>query len=311
MRTRTLWIKVWPRLGVVAALGSFAVACGSDGTPQPVDPDTAPKVVVDRFSDDAGMLFRRSADSSLPAADAPIDMDQGPFITQGLGPDGQVVRYYNFDVQPIHPIPIFVFFKDGASTPLAGQLNVIDAIPGGAGYNDFWQVTKGTVPADYVANTVTSAAEIVAGNYPIESLDEIENCPIVPEGSTATLRGGANESTGLHRGWYRGQVASYFGFEEASLAGTGNGEVPLSPIFVTFNDNGVPASGFVTEPNSMQTHNVTGTVPGDAGYSPLWDVQVYDNADFDAVADLQSAANATILAPSAATVNCPLVSVTL
>ncbi|MEK7423233.1 MAG: hypothetical protein AAB131_05265 [Actinomycetota bacterium] len=203
-----------------------------------------------------------------------------------------------------------MFFKEGAGAPLDGQLNVIDAIPGDAGYNDFWRVTKVTVPADYVANTVTSAAAIVAADFPRESLDALVNCPVVPEGSMATLRGGANEYQGLHRGWYRGQVASYLSFEEAPLAVTGAGEVPLSPIFVTFNDNGMPPSGFVTEPNSMQTHNVTATVPGDAGYSPLWDVQVYDNADFDAVADLPSAANANILAPSAATVNCPLVSVT-
>jgi hypothetical protein len=57
--------------------------------------------MVDRFSDAAGNLFQRSANPDLPAAGAAIDFDQAPFITQGLGPAGQVVRYYNFDVMSV------------------------------------------------------------------------------------------------------------------------------------------------------------------------------------------------------------------
>jgi hypothetical protein len=62
------------------------------------------------------------------------------------------------------------------------------------------------------------------------------------------------------------------------------------------------------EPGTMQTHNVVATLPGQAGYSPLWDVRPYDNAAFDMVMDLASAQ----AAPSfgmAALVNCPVVSV--
>ena len=62
------------------------------------------------------------------------------------------------------------------------------------------------------------------------------------------------ESAELHRAWYRGKVAKFFSFDEAPLAAAG-GNVPLSPIYVTFNvnpgqPNGGPASGFRTEPNS-------------------------------------------------------------
>ncbi len=90
--------------------------------------------------------------------------------------------------------------------------------------------------------------------------------------------------------------------------------VPLSPIYVTFNvnpdeDGGGPASGFVTEEGSTQTHNVVATVPGDEGYSPLWLVNVYDNAAFDSVSDLETAMDAEQLAAGVATVNCPVVSV--
>ena len=57
----------------------------------------------------------------------------------------------------------------------------------------------------------------------------------------------------------------------------------------------------------MQTHNVVDSLPGDAGYSPLWDVDVYDNASFDSVHDLASVQAAPILAMGVALVNCPVV----
>jgi hypothetical protein len=88
--------------------------------------------------------------------------------------------------------------------------------------------------------------------------------------------------------------------------------VPVSPIYVTFNvnpaqPNGGPGSGFRTEPNSLQTHNVPATLPGDTGYSPLWLVAVYDNADWASVHDLDTARKAKQLAAGVATVNCPIV----
>jgi hypothetical protein len=73
--------------------------------------------------------------------------------------------------------------------------------------------------------------------------------------------------------------------------------------------DGGPGSGLKTESGSEQTHNVPATLPGDQGYSPLWLVAVYDNADFPAVHDLATVVKAKVLAPAVATVNCPIVSV--
>jgi len=290
---------------------------GNDGGAVPKDPDKAPKASIDRFSPEAGTLMVRDGKNGLPEANAPIDMDQPPFITQGLGPKGGPVRYYNFDVQSTTPAPIWALFREGEPTPVAGQLNIVDVIPGDDGYNDFWLVHKVTVPKDYVANTVTSKAEVVAAGFKVEPTDMLVDCRIGPEGSTATQRGGS-EPTSLHRGWYRGMVVSYFTFEEKSLAAE-MGMVPISPIYVTFNKNpsdsdptSGPASGFVTEPpppsGLPQTHNVPATLPADADYSPLWSVVVYDNADFASVEDLPTAMAANILATGVATVNCPIVS---
>ena len=308
-------------IGTIAVMGLSLAACkkdemedmSSNNTPNAgpaVDPSTAPRVSVDRFSMDAGHLFVRDGTNGLPDANAPIDLDQAPFITKGLGPNGEHVEYYNFDVMPTAPAPIWVLFREGESDPVAGQLNIIDKIPGESGYNDFWQVYKVTVPSDYVANSVTSRAEIASLGYMVEPQAAIVNCPVVPEGSTATKRL-YGESNALVQCWYKDKVGFYFSFTEHDLTGT---TVPTSPIYVTFNinpdqPNGGPPSGFVTEMGDTQTHNVIATLPTDTDYSPLWDVTIYDNMDFNAVSDLSSAQMTNILVYGAALVNCPVVSI--
>ena len=271
--------------------------------PEMMEPAEPMEAAIDRFSAAAGTLMVRDDSGALPGPNEPINFDMPPFITQGLGPGGQVVQYYNFDVQPVASAPIWVLFREGEDAP--AQSPVIDVIPGDAGYNDFWGMIKVTVPADYEANSVTSLAGITAAGYAMENTGVIINCPVVPKGSTAMLRGGG-ESNGLHAGWYKDMVVYYFTFEEKMLTGA---TVPVSPIYVTFNANGMPPSGFVMEEGTAQTHNVVATIPSDDDYSPLWLVSVYDNADFDSVSDLASAEAANILAAGVATVNCPVVSV--
>ena len=278
----------------------------------PLDPQTAPKAMIDRFSPPFATLFDRANVAGLPGPNEPVDFDQGPLITMGLAPDGSHVKYYNFDVLPEQAADIFVLFREGEMMPVPNQLNIVDSIPGDPDYNDFWLVHKVTVPADYVANTITSEDEVIASGYPVEATDTIVNCPIVPDGSTAELRWDSVD-TGLTLGWYADQVVYYFNFELDLMAlPAGSGMVPIADILVTFNQNpdgpgSGPASGFMTEMGTMQTHNVVDALPGDADYSPLWDVDVYDNASFDSVHDLASAQMAPVLAQSVALVNCPVV----
>ena len=311
-------------LVLISVLTFAVIGCDSEdsptenNTPTPKNPDTALKVSVDRFSQSAGHLFVRDGSNGLPGANVAIDFDQIPFITKGFGPNGEVVQYYNFDVQPVKSAPIFALYKAGADMPVDGQLNIIDVIPGEAEYSDFWHVHKVTVPDDYVANTITNVSDLMASGYPIERTNIVVNCPVVPEGSTANLRYKASESNGLVRGWYKDQVVFYFNFVEKDLIvtppATGSPNVPIAEILVSFNTNpdqpdGGPASGFKTEPGTDQTHNVIDTLPEDPGYSPLWDVDIYDNNDFESVMNWQTAAMAMVLAQGAAIVNCPVVSV--
>ena len=277
------------------------------------DINTATKASIDRFSATAGHLMIRTETNGLPATNAPVSFDAQPFITKGLDRNGGLVQYYNFDVQPTTPSNIYVLFKNGASTPVEGQNNIIPTIPGDAGYNDFWLVNQVTVPDNYVPNSLTSEAEILASGYSITKTTTIVNCPVVPFGSTAAKSFTAGTASALNLGWYKGQAVAYFTFGEAAIAATGSYTVPVSPIFVMFNVDpdesnpaSGPASGFKTEADLVQTHNVLGTLPGDAGYSPLWDVQVLSNANFSAVTNLSTAVSFTFT-PAGATVNCPVV----
>ncbi len=293
--------------------GVFLQSCDDDDEAVTVhDPATAEKVSVDRFSSMAGHLMVRDASNGLPAANAPINFDQAPFITKGFGPTGQVVEYYNFDVQPVDPAPIYVLFREGESTPVSGQLNIIDVLPGEAGYNDLWQMVKVTVPSNYKANQVASSNEINDAGYELEPTTNLVNCPVVPEGSTASKRVGGG-ATGLIQGWYKEKVVSYFTFDEKALVASG-GDVPTSPIYVCFNTNpsepgGGPASGFKVETGTAQTHNVVATIPSSGSYSPLWIVNAFDNADFDEVDDLTSAQGAVSVGSGLATVNCPIATI--
>ena len=272
---------------------------------------TQPIASVDRFSEKAAHLQLRTPENHLPGPNQSVDFDSGPFITQGLSPrTGISVRYYNFDVQTTTPAPVYVLYREGEDKPVAGQLDIIDTLPGDKGYNDFRQVWKVTVPKDYVANIIVDAATLKDTDYKMEQTQALRNMPVVPDKSTAKVRLNG-ESAELHSAWYQGQVARFFSFGEAPLSGH---NVPVSPIYVTFNINpgqpdGGPGSGFKTESGSEQTHNVPATLPNDQGYSPLWLVAVYDNADFPAVHDLATVVKAKVLAPAVATVNCPIVSV--
>lgn len=298
----------------LAPLLVAAAACGGDdGPPAPLDPDTAPRVVVDRFSGELATLLDRDLDPTLPGPDEPIDLDAPPFLVRGLGPGGERTVHYHLDVHRREPINIYVLFREGEAAPVEGQLPLVEYVPGVHGYSDFWRVVRVEVPADYVANTATSTGALNRAGYPQTVTEMIVNCPVVPVGSTARRRRGVGAAdTGLHRGWYKDQVFHYFTFEEERLV-TAEGVVPAGDLFATFNvnppaaDGGFP-SGFMTEAGTDQTHVVADALTG-PGYTPLWTVHIYDNADFASVRDLATAEAATILVPDAVLWNAPIVEV--
>ena len=299
------------RLVVLSTAVWFAVSSGSARPElQPKDPDQAPIATVDRFSDAAGTLLKRSADNHLPGPNEPINFDTPPFNVWGLSPAGEPALYYHLDVKSTTPVPVYILYREGEDMPVQEQLDIIDTLPGEQGYNDFRQVWKVWVPKDYVANTITDASMVQQAGYKIEKTDKLLNMAVVPDKSRARVRfnGGHPE---LQRAWYRGEVAKFFLFDEAPLSVSGD-SVPVSPIYDGFTINPGQPGGekeFCTDPNSTQTHNVVATMPGDKAYSPLWLRVVYDSAACASVHNLETALQAKKVAAEVLLINCPIVSI--
>ena len=110
------------------------------------------------------------------------------------------MRYYNFDVQGTTPAPVYVLYREGEDEPVAGQLDIIDTLPGDTGYNDFRQVWKVTVPKDYVANAITDVAALLDAGFKTEKSETLRNVPVVPDKSRARTRL-SGESAELKRAW--------------------------------------------------------------------------------------------------------------
>jgi hypothetical protein len=284
-------------IAIVVAVG--ASACGPGARVAAPRGDGAP--VIDRFSARAGHLMRRDANPALPGPDQPIDFTRAPFLTQGLGPDGAVVRYVNLDVQPDAPAILYRFVRAGTHDPIAGQDDVVDVIPGDDGYSDFWRIAYVDVPDGFVAGSIASAGELRARGLRATPSADVIDCAVVPRGTRAPETRGV-APVEVHGLRYRGAAIACLRFG-APLALDG-GRVPTSPIFVTFARPAV----FRTEPGAAaQTHNVVMSVPGDVDYSPLWAVHVYDPAAFDRVRDAETASRAPLVDPNGPHVNCPIV----
>ena len=300
------------RLVILITAVWFAVSSGpARAGLQPKDPDQAPIATVDRFSDAAGTLLKRSADNHLPGPNEPIDFDTPPFNVWGLSPTGEPALYYHLDVKSTTPAPVYILYQEGEDKPVQEQLDIIDTLPGEPGYNDFRQVWKVWVPKDYVANTITDAATLQQAGYKTEKTDKLLNMAVVPDKSRASVRFNG-ENPELQRAWYRDQVVKFFLFDEAPLSVSGD-KVPVSPIYDGFTINPGQPGGemeFCTDPNnSTQTHNIVATMPGDNGYSPLWLRVVYDSAACASVHNLETALQAKKVAANVLLINCPMVSV--
>lgn len=271
-----------------------------------LDPDDAPRVAIDRFSDRAGTLLRRATNPALPGPDEPIDFSE--FLERGLGPDGELISYFNLDVQLGRTMDVHRIV-DAQGLAIAGQLPIVPAIVGEEGYFDFWHIVEHQAPDDYVANTISNVDDLLAREWPQSGTAEGFNRPLVPEGSTADARVASPMEQRGEPGiaWYEDSVVSYLGFEEAPIE-VRTGFVPYAQIYVCFDTppaaDGSPTSDFCRQDDG-RTHNVIDTNPTDPGYSPLWRVTAYDASAFDDVQDLESASAAPNLT-DLTMVNCPI-----
>jgi hypothetical protein len=241
----------------------------------------------------------------IPAANEPIDAD-ADWTVRGLGPGGEPIDYYSFDIVSDVPQRGF-FFVDADGNAVDGALPVFDGLPGDEGYSDFVRVTEVTVGRDFVANSLTSSDEVQdaidAGELTAKVTDRLENWVIVPKGSSAE-RNFNGAPIGKEQALVDGAVAHAFTFEK-NLQITSDGTVPTSGIVVIFANDESPAEGFATDDDG-RTHNVLETIASDDAYSSLWFHQRGALAGFDNVTTWQSALD-NVAGELPVSVNCPVV----
>ena len=281
-------------------------------------PAYVPRVAVDRFSDAAGLFFRRADQPQLPGPDQPVDFDGPLFLQKGFGPNGEAVRFYNFDARSTAPAPVYILV-DRIGVPIPGQLPIFDLLPGDAGYNDLWQIQQVRIlQRDYPPNSISSLQAIRDGKYEISTTQDLMNCVLVPAGSTATLRADPDTPSSAQQGWYRDQIVEYLLFEHPrSIARVdfGAGQVNAPEMFCFFDNDADPSQGFALDPQASGTHNVATRLPGQEGYGPLWVLTVFKLAFFDQVANVASALDQSrdesslLHLPALLYVNAPIVEV--
>jgi len=247
----------------------------------------------------AGYLLTRPA---APAPPGPVDgLTRPSQIPRVFGwYNGADVAYLDYGAMTNVAAPILVFFQQASpDTMVAGQNNVIDTIPGQPGYTDFWQVYKVLVPAGYVPNSIRSFEGAMASGFSIEATDIIVNCPVVNPGTTIQ---GSNQPP--VSGWYRDREVFYF--DHGANSESEGSVVATPPIYVFFRSDGTMVSG---------QRNVIDVVPGDAGYSDLWQVvkvivdSAYAPNSLRDASDIQAQATAggVTLEVAGIYVNCPVV----
>ncbi len=231
----------------------------------------APLLEVDRFSDAAGTLLRRSAIPSLPAPNAPIDLDASPFAVSVETPGGAARRCYDLDVRPVAPARYYVFY-DRIGNYQLGQFPIVDVAPGDPGYSDLWDIWKVIVPDGFRpfnairdASTVERLLADPTSGYAAYRTGILLNGPIVPEGSRAGRKADDRDgSAALLYAWYRGKRAPYLYFE-GSLRAEGE-SAPVSEMRVLSAPSGLPLGLAFSDHESQVT---VGAAPKGPGYSPL------------------------------------------
>jgi hypothetical protein len=229
----------------------------------------APLVAVDRFSDAAGTLFRRSVDRTLPAPGVAFSLDDPRFVVPVTGPAGSSGRCYNLDVRPAKPRRYYVFY-DTLGNYRIGQFPVIEAIPGDPGYSDLWDIWKIVTPNTFrETNWVRDAATVEklisdpSAGYTARSTGVFLNAPIVPEGTTASLKGeGRAGAAVMLYAWYNGKRAPFL-YLEGSLRLAADGTVPSGALAAGESTQGWPPRGALS----------SSTWPKQPGYTPLVEVR--------------------------------------
>jgi len=251
-----------------------------------------PIVEIDRFNDQVATFFRRSENPDLPGPNEPIDFDDPRFNKKAFGPDGEIIKFYNFDVRPREPAIVYMPV-DRRGDQLVGQLPIFDRIPGEEGYSDFWHINQvRVIDPEYRPNALSDAQAVLDSGWEITPTETLMQAVMVPDHSKADLRFDPATSSDLLNGWYQGKVVKYFLFAHpasSAMIDFGSGQINTPQMYGFFANDRDEKDGFEFDLETEMTHNVATRLPGEEGYSPLWVLQVFKLTVFDRVQDLASA----------------------
>jgi hypothetical protein len=227
---------------------------------------------------------RDAAGALASSASAPQKQPEVPGFYRG-----RTVRYFDFGPIKLKRgnkvAPIWTF-TNGAD----GQRNIIDTVPGRAGYSPLWRVNRVTWASGATPRVLRSAAEVrravAAGEATVERTRTVVNCPVLGFGQVR------------HPGFSRGKTIRYYELGEVRVA-AGNEVVPLWAF-----TNGARGQ-----------RNVADVTPGRTAYPPLWSiVEVTWKAGVEprvlrSFAQIRRARAAGLLRlrTTSTVVNCPLV----
>ena len=254
-------------------------------------PDYIPIAQIDRFSDQAGYIFRRSERPDLPGPGEPIDFDEDRFFFRGFGPDGERIQFYNFDIRSPVPPPVYIFVNR-RDEPIDGQLPIFDLLPGEDGHSDLWHIHFVYIEdGNYKPNSLTSHQGVLDGGYEVTPAEEVMNGVMVPPGSRASRRFDPTVPSAPLDGWYRGQIVKYLLFENpnsSSSVAFGGEKIDSAEMYAFLENDRNFLDGFARDPEDPQrsTHNVVTRLPGtEADYAPLWLLRVLKLNAFEQVSN--------------------------
>ena len=268
-------------LGGAGLAAAFVVGCSDDDDDDSESATTAP-----------------ASATAPPATEAAKEFA----LVSGWYRDSEV-KYYDFGANSplvtgntVLTAPIYVFIAgmdaDGNPQFVEGQHNIIDVVPGDAGYSDLWQLNLVTVDGAYTPDSIKSRADLEASGLTPEPVEMFVNCPVVPKGST--LEGGEP----LVQGWYKGEAVFYPDFGANPVFA-----LPIFAFITGMDSNGAPV--FVE--GQM---NVIDSLPDDGGYSAFWRVNLitvpedYEANTVKSAADVASSGYETT--ETDINVNCPV-----
>jgi hypothetical protein len=158
---------------------------------------------------------------------------------------GRSVKYLDFGPIKLAPgnrlAPIWV-----VTNGVRGQRNIVDVVPGKAGYSPLWEVRTVTFKSGprLLRSVAAVRAAQRAGELTVRRTSKVVNCPVVGFGQKQTL------------GFAKGKLIAYLDLGPVKLRAGNHVEA-----IVTFTNG------------TADQHNVVDTVPGDSDYTPLWRVR--------------------------------------